>query len=337
MKHRENRGLRRGRFEWTVMALSVSAVGMLALSGAITAGAFRPVSSTISHGPVSGPCSVGTEPTFPGFDPVNHDVYVPNSLSSNITVLSATCVKVGTITLPFGSIPYAAAFDPANNEMYVTDIGLPGVYAISGTTVVSTITSSSFVAPAQLVWDPGDNLMLVADSYANAVIAISGSTVIGSVAVGSYPYGICYDPYYNVIVVANQASTNVTLLNAYSPLASALANINVSYGPTGCAFDIANHEDYILNGNQVTVMTGTGYVLANIPVGKYPKGIAWDQAKLAVYVTNGNAGTISVISGTSVVKTIKGVATTPYGLTYDEVNDRMYVAAFGSNVVYIVA
>ncbi|MFI5417782.1 MAG: YncE family protein [Candidatus Lutacidiplasmatales archaeon] len=320
------------------MAMSISAVGMLAFGGVLSAGAFHPVSGTIVHGPISGPCAVGTKPVRPGFDPVNHYVYVPNYGSANITVLSGTCTLVGTITLPSGSQPVSAAFDPADNEMYVTDLNLNVVYVISGTTVVSTITNTAFAALESIIWDPGDNLMLITDAYADAVFAISGTAVIGNVSVGSSPFGICYDPYYNVIVVTNQLSYNITLLNAYSPLSAPVGNVLLgSTTPYGCAYDVADHSDYIITGNNVTVMSGSGHILATIPVGKAPQGIAWDQAKLEIYVTNGIAGTISVISGTSVVKTIKGVATLPGGLAYDEVNDRMYVAAFSSGIVYIVA
>jgi hypothetical protein len=66
-------------------------------------------------------CTVGKQPGFPGYDPVNHEMYIPNSLSSNITVFKGTCTKVGTIKLPSGSFPLQAAFDPQNNHMYVTD------------------------------------------------------------------------------------------------------------------------------------------------------------------------------------------------------------------------
>ena len=50
-------------------------------------------------------CSVGSEPWQPGYDPVSHEVYVPNFDSSSVTVLKGTCTVAATIKLPSGSFP----------------------------------------------------------------------------------------------------------------------------------------------------------------------------------------------------------------------------------------
>ncbi len=275
-------------------------------------------------------CATGGSPMYSAYDPVNHYMYIPNFFTANITILKDTCTHVGTIALPAGSTPVAMAFDPANNEMYVTDSTNNAVYAILGHSVVSTITSALISAPWAITWDPGDSMMLVTDlGTTYNVVGIAGATVLGSTSTGSYPYGICYDPYFNTVLVLNAASDNVTFLNAYSPLSPPVGSAGTGSEPRACAFSPATSEDYIVNyqSGNVTVMTGSGTAVASITVGTYPTGIAWDQATLQMFVANHLKGSVSVISGTTVVHTLKGIAPTSEGATYDWLNNQVYVSS----------
>jgi DNA-binding beta-propeller fold protein YncE len=299
------------------------------------------VTPVVTHGPLA--CAVGTGPLVPAFDPVTREMYVPNNGGGNITVLNGTCHVVGTILLPTGNGPVAAAFDPATDKMYVTDDYLDQVYVILGMTVQHTIRSSLLNSPYDLLWDPGDGVMLVSNTGGDTVVAIAGTSVLGAVTVGSDPHGMCYDPFFATVLVLNYGVGNVTILNALDPLATPLANVGISGSGNTCVFDPADEHDYIAvvggltpsSPGNVTVMTGDGFVITTLTVGLSPNAIGWDQAKLVVYVAD-TTGTVSTISGYSVLKTTSVGAVNPYGIEYDAWNEKMYVASFTNDTLYVL-
>ena len=329
----------KGLAVWTATAGLAVVVAALFLIAPALAATVTPVAKGATPNSPGGPCATGNLPGWPAWNPVKHWMYIPNEFSGNITVLSGTCHLVGTITLPLGAEPIAMAFDPANNWMYVTDDGLNAVYGISGLTVKVTITSPLITAPIQIIWDPGDSMLLLTNDYGSfSVTGIQANVVVGSVGVGDTPQGICYDPFYNTVLVVNRFSQNVTILSGYSPLSLPLTkSVGVGSQPRGCVFDVANNYDYIVNqGNDnVTVMSGLGFVAGSVNVGQLPAGIGWDQATLRVMVANTLHGGISVINGFTVTKTIKAGIKSPQGMAYDGDNNEMYISGGGSNLAYI--
>jgi DNA-binding beta-propeller fold protein YncE len=271
-------------------------------------------------------------------------LYVPNDAGGNVTVLSGTCHKVGTVLLPRGNGPGSAAFDPADDSMYVTDSVLNHVYVIHGLKLVKTISSPELKGPYFALWDPGDSLMLIdndAFSTTGTVVGLYGYTVIGPVAVGSTPRGMCYDPYFATVLVMNFGSNNITILNALTPLSAPVATVVANETPSSCAFDPALSRDYVAmagftGAGNVTIMNGYGAVYAVLTVGFSPFRVAWDQADLRIFVAD-QAGNLSVLNGLSIAKTI----TLPYGevggLVYDDFTDQMYETSFANDAVYIVS
>jgi DNA-binding beta-propeller fold protein YncE len=293
---------------------------------------------------VKATCHAGNDPYMLAYDPVNHWMYVPNSNSGNVSVLSRTCHLVGTIDT--GGVPTHAAFDPANNEMYVaalTDV----VWVVHGLKIAHTISIGQQGVGGQdtaLVWDSDAGMMLLAGGGSTSTVyGIQGTTVVGSVGVDSGPQGLCYDPYHHTVLVVSggyPGSASVTILNAYTPLTSPIvASVPISVpnsDPRTCAYDPANNYDYIDNsygGDGVWVLYGNNASTVGIVYTGYGNlGIAWDQAALAMYVAD--YGHVTVIRGLSIVKTI----TTPDtnylgGAAYDEENDLMYVTD-AANYVY---
>jgi DNA-binding beta-propeller fold protein YncE len=327
---------------WVVAAVAIVAIvgTVAAASATVKTPEWRPAQGS---GPVAGPttCRVGSGPYFPGYDPVTHDVYVPNLNSGNVTVLSGMCTLVGTIKLPSGAEPVAATFSPQNNKMYVTDDGLDQVYVISGLTITHTITSSDFTSPFEMVFDPGDSLMIVGNDGSNDVVAIENLTVAGTITVGLFPEGMCYDPFINSIMVVNYGDENVTALNAFYPFGAQLGTSPALGGPgtdpEGCAFDYADDTDYVTNlgGNNVTMMNGYGVVFGAVTVGALPRGIVWDQSNLEIYVADSYSGHISVIKGDHQIRNLAAGINAPEGMAFDDANNFVYVASFTSDVVYI--
>jgi DNA-binding beta-propeller fold protein YncE len=252
----------------------VLAVAVLMLAPAFAGqSAMTHSSVNVATAPTSGPptvtavCAVGSGPRTPGFDPFDHDVYVPITGNGSLSVFDLGCNIVGTIALPPGAVPVAATFDPVNDRRYVANWSAsPGVspgeiWIIGGLTVIATITSSLLVSPAALLWDPNASMMLVSnDASPGSVAGIQGTTVVGAAGLGEYPQGMCYDPASGNVWVTDVYSDSASVLNASNPLAGPIANVSVPGLAWGCAFDPLDRLVYVTAGGtaQMTAFRGNG-------------------------------------------------------------------------------
>jgi DNA-binding beta-propeller fold protein YncE len=313
------------------------AAGMVLTSGlaAVVQGAVAPTANAALATPTS--CRVGHDPTIPAYDPVDHEVYVPNEGSGNITVIKGTCTVAATITLPRTSEPFAAAFDPATNCIYVTDVELNQVYVISGTSIRSTITGG-FDEPYGLGYDPAAGSLAVTNFAGNTVSFIdAGDTVSQTVGVGAGPDAVDYDLPYNTLDVANGGSDNVTILNAHFPF-DPVGNLAVGSDPQAVSYDPEDQEILVDNtgSNNVSVISGY-YLPLTISGFNVPLDAAWSQAHLRMYVTNnGASGKIFEVNGSSIAKRISDVKGAD-GVTYDDNNNDIYVTEESQSEVYVTS
>ena len=285
-------------------------------------------------------CVVGTSPHYDAYDPVNHDVYVPNVNSGNVTVLNAACKVVATVTLGVGTGPWAAAFDPVNNYVYVTDLSINKVSVISGTSLVTTISDPSFVSPAGIAYEPALFEIVVANSGSDTISYLypNSFTVFQVVTVGSNPTALLPFSLGSEagIFVANAGGNSVSVVSDYTVSGQ---TIPVGITPEAMAFDPADQTLYVANYGSNNVTTFDFEVIggdkASIPVVSHPTGIVWDQSKLEVYVADQGSSKISVIQGISVVRTITGPSGTGFtGLAYDDATDFVYVTAISTDQVF---
>jgi len=301
-------------------------------------GSVQPAVRTSPSVPSGTYCTVGTTPEFPAYDPVNHDIYVPNLGAGDLSILNDQCGVIKTVLFPSGAQPRAAAFNPGNNWVYVTDQHLDQVYVISGTALTLTITSPAFKAPYGVAYDPGDAVMAVADRGSNTVTFISGGIVAFTTTVGDGPTMFAYDPYFGTFLVTNYKSNSVTALDALDPALVDDLNIPVGTQPVGIAFDDADSLDYVADSGSgnVTVISGYGGLAGSVSVGKTPMGVTWDQAKLSIYVVDSGTNNVSVLRLLKVVRTIVGPSGSHLvGIAYNEASDQVFVTASGSKEVYI--
>lgn len=314
-----------------VLGLAIGIAALMLISAVSGAASATPVAKAVTK-----KCTVGKDPEVAGYDPVTHNMYIPNAMSGTVTVFSGKCTLVKTIKLPSGSDPIQAAFDPQNNRMYVTDYVLNQVYDIKGTKIAATITG--FDAPYGITYDPGDEVLAVANNYGDTVSFVLGTNIVGGESVGAYPNFIGYDPFQGTLLVTNFGSANVTIINAVS--LGHMGDEPVGSEPAGVAFDYANSLDYVTNyvSDNVSVIDGLGYRVATISGFSGPSFVAWSQASLHMYVTNVVNGKVYEISGYSIVKKV-GTSSSgyPVGVTYDEANDLMYVTESNSDTVYLLS
>jgi DNA-binding beta-propeller fold protein YncE len=282
--------------------------------------------------------SVGTGPEFDAYDPVSHDTYVPNTLSHSITILHG-CTVSATVSLPSHAQPEEAAFDPATNQVWVTDIHLSTVYVLSGATIAANLTGKWIKYPEGVGFDPGTGNMIVSSTDHDTLALYSGTTYVDSTPVGIVPIMFTFDPYFDVFLVVNFGSDNVTAMSANDPTnLSSHASIPVGYEPIGIAFDPADDYDYVANwgGSNLSIVAGDGLQSGSLSVGSNPRTLVWDQTTLSIDVANDGSGNVSKVQGLAVVGTITGPSLAEFdGITFDDATEQIYVSAYGLNDVYV--
>jgi len=329
---------------WTIGAVALAIVTVVVFSSAWASGLGWARSS--NAGPTSEaplqvasslktPCVTGYSPQFPVYDPVDHDIYVPNYNSANISVFTEACKSVGIITLAAHADPVAGVFDPQNDYLYVTDCGLNKVYLIQGLTVESSITDPSLSCPWIPTYDPENTYVIVPNSGSNTITVLNGNIVEKALEVGTGPTSVDYDPvdafepsqYTGIVVVANHQSDNLTVL-----LASNLTHLwddTVGGAPYQVIYDPASLSD-------VYTLPGSGQVgflqdFTTVNVGKNPMGIVFDQATLSDFVVCSGSHNVWEITDLGAVTHFElPSSVVPIGIAYSDANNNLYITAGGT-------
>src|SRR5205823_2152487 len=89
-----------------------------------------------SSGTIVAAIPVGNGPYGLAYDSGNAYVYVANSGSGNVSVISGMNVIA---TVPVGNYPGGVAYDSGNGYVYVTNCGSNNVSVIDGTIVIATV------------------------------------------------------------------------------------------------------------------------------------------------------------------------------------------------------
>jgi DNA-binding beta-propeller fold protein YncE len=328
-------GVRRGsgrRLLWAVVLVvamaTVSVVLVAAVGSPRDSAQARPV---VLSNPAT--CPVGSSPSVPAYDPVNHYLYVPDQESSNVTVLTPNCHSVASITLPVMAGVSAIVYDPADNDLYASDVYRGGVYVLHDLKLIHTIPSTKIECPTEPAYDPVLGDVVVGIGCGTPKLALlSGTAVvkeIGPTKIWESPGAMAYDPTSNRFLVAYPSNDNVTF---YNPTTfKVLGKIPVGNDPDSIAYDSANHFDYVssYDSRNVSVFSssGAGKLHATINVGSGPVNIGFSPKTEEVYVANSESANVSVINGTKLKAPIALFSSfsRPAGVVYDAVTEKMYV------------
>jgi YVTN family beta-propeller protein len=271
---------------------------------------------------VVGTVDGGGWPYGVAYDPKSGEMFVTNSGSGDISVLSGTTGRiVATLSIPFDPAPLSAtklyawsalgiAYDSSNGYLYV---------ASSGTI---EFTNGSFCACGNLT-----------------VINGSSNQVVGSYP-GGYEFdGVAVDPSNGTVFVTDSGFGIVEVFNGSS--GQQVRTLNVGYNPAGIAFDPADNQIFVANAgsNNVTAFNATSYVITKwIPAGDYPEAVAFDSANGTVDVANADSGNVTWINASTdrVVGTFP-VGSAPASVAFDPVTHQVYVANYGSDSLTVVA
>ena len=231
---------------------------------------------------------VGSDPFGVAIDNSTDTVFVTNTGSDNVSVLSASTERP-LASVPVGSSPYGVAYDWRTDEVYVANAGSDNVSVISASTYRVVASISVGPTPVGIVSDPRSGHLFVANNGGYNVSVISDRThaVAATVPVGNSPYGLALDNASDQVFVTNQGSNNVTVLDG--PTGAPLATIPVvapAADLQGIAYNAATDEMWIgagvswavsINASRYSV---TGYASVD------PSGAAYDSDQGTVCMTN---------------------------------------------------
>jgi YVTN family beta-propeller protein len=155
-----------------------------------------------------------------------------------------------------------------------------------------------------------------------------------TITIGASPYGITYDPVSGDAFVAVSGADAVVILDDQSVV---VGNITLGGAADFLAYDPSNFLLYasLVGNNSIAVINTTlKSVVSSVAVGTGPGWVAYDPASGTIYSVNREANTVSVISNSSVVKTIT-LDGLPFALAYDPSDGDMYVTNNAGTVFVI--
>ena len=250
---------------------------------------------------------------------------------------------------------YGAGFDPlAGSDDCGKDQGQDGfVYRIdTGSLEIDRVYPVGPV-PKFLAVTPDDRLLLVSNwcGFDVTIIDLATRVPLAEIEVGRYPRGIAVTSDGRRAYVAVMGSTDVAVIGLPAPpighrfempdsprLLSYLAGVGLS--PRHLVLGPDDRTLYAtLNGADavVAVDVATGDVVNRVRTGRQPRSMDISDDGTALYVVNYGSDTMSKIrTGDLAVLQQVDTAPRPIGITYDPLNDEVWVAAY-SGVIHVLA
>ncbi|MGA3023021.1 MAG: YncE family protein [Thermoplasmata archaeon] len=173
----------------------------------------------------------------------------------------------------------------------------------------------------------------------NRGLVLSGSLGEETIAVGSFPYGIAYDPVNRDLYVADFGSSSISVISTRTN--TVISTIPMPYGVDALVADDATGNVFVGDATStVFEINGTSNkVVANItPVqGDSPTVDVYDPQNGALYAVESFTNRVSIINASqfALVANI-GVGEAPIAATYDPANRDIYVVNEGSANITVI-
>jgi len=295
------------------------------------------VSNTLVPGNVD--AANGVSPYAVAYDSKKNEVFVANSESSSVTVISqATSTVLAVIFV--GGTPEGIAFDSGKGEIFVGGASTVSVISDATNTVVAAIPVG--MAPDGIAYDSGKGEVFVANWGSASVSVISDATnmVVSTISVGLGPDAIAYDSHNGEVMIANFASDNVSVISDATNKVT--TTIPMWYFPRGVAYDSEKREFFVSfsrcqnvsaglmcgNGSLSVISDSNNTVVATALVGGSTSGETYDSGKGEVFVSNTAMTAVSVVSdaNNSVAATIWLEHLNAVGLAYAGNDSEVFAA-----------
>ncbi|MCI4318844.1 MAG: YncE family protein [Thermoplasmata archaeon] len=282
---------------------------------------------------------VGSQPVGVAYDSGKGEVFVTNSGSGNVSVISdATDSVVATISV--GSKPYAAAYDSGKGEVFIANEQGGSVSVVNDTnnSVVATVSTGNY--PIGLAYDSGKGEIFVAgDQTSVFVISDSTNAVVATVGVGNVTQAVTYDATHGQVFTSMFDDQDLWGISDATNAVTSIVHVGTT--PIGLATDSAKGLVFTANSgsaNSTAVSTASRTVVANVHVGSSPSAVAYDPSQGEVLIANSGSANVSVISdATDKVVSTFPVGNAPYGIAFDTGKGVAFVTSYGSNDVTVAA
>ncbi|HXF82673.1 MAG TPA: YncE family protein, partial [bacterium] len=278
--------------------------------------------------------------------------YIPNSGSSNVTVLdlAAGSAPPATVALPGASLPWGVALNRAGTRLYVTNFGNGAVYVLDTAAHPPVLVATIAVRPmpiAVAVNAAGTRVYVSHQGFNTgaAVTVIDAAThaVLRTVDVGMRNTAIAVHPDGSRVYLAT--SSSVLVLDAGRLESGAVdiqATVVATRRPYALAMNASGSRLYVsgqASGTVAAIDTATNTLVAEGFVGISPVGLALSPDERRLYVANSGSGTLSVLDAITLqpaaVDVILGGAPSGVDVSAD---GRIFVtnSAPGANIVWVI-
>jgi YVTN family beta-propeller protein len=295
---------------------------------------------------------VGDDPVAVGIHSSLDTIYVVNSGSNSVSVISAlNDTKIKDIAV--GERPVAVGIDETTNKVYVVNAFSNNVSVISAennTKIGEDIPVGD--GPVAVGVSPATNKLYVVNSGSNSVSVISAlnDTKIKDIAVGERPVAVGIHPYRtNPVYVVNEGNNSVSVISALNDtkikdIAVGERPVAVGFNPSFQSLDtiyVVNSGPALINSSDtVSVISAENNtkIGEDIPVGDGPAAVGVSGGKVFI-VNRGAANSLSVISGENNTKIGEDipVGDFPAAIGIDETTNTVYVVNSGSNSVSVIS
>jgi YVTN family beta-propeller protein len=281
--------------------------------------------------------NVGDQPAAIVINAAGTRAYVSDSSNDGtVTVINlATQVIVTTIDVA-GSGDTEMAFRPGTNELWVTHRSTNSVSIINTTT--NTVITSPTVAggPVGIAFSANGATAYITASLTDQLIELNAATrtVADTYSVGDEPVAVAVDAERGQVVVANQGSDNLTLVD---PVADTTSTIALGNGPADVIVDASRDRAIVSNffdGTLSLVDLTTDTVDGTITIDSQPNGLTplFDQRLLFVATFN-NVHVVDLerdrrLGNWSTIPSTPDVAVTPNGRA-------AYSTTWGDNAIQV--
>ncbi|GAA4343184.1 hypothetical protein GCM10023184_43340 [Flaviaesturariibacter amylovorans] len=244
---------------------------------------------------IGSPITVGSFPFGVAVLPDRNKVFVSNSGSDNVSVIS-TATNTVTATINHTN-PHGLVASPDGSRVYVGGFSAGTVSRIDAATNVSTFMAN-VPSPEGMAVSPDGARLYVASATGNSLASVNTTTnAVTNIPVGTAPHGVAVTPNGQFVYVANNGSDNVSVVNTGSN--TVVATIVVGDAPLGVAVSPDGTKVYVANSgsdNVSVISTASNTVTATVNVGDYPYGVSVTPDGTQAYVANKNSNNLSVIN-----------------------------------------
>jgi len=214
---------------------------------------------------IGAPIPVGLAPFTIGFNPVNKQLYTPNSFSNDVSVIDVDPTHDGTSgqpntfntvvkTIPAGSITISIAVNIGDNKVYASNLFGNSVTVIDGNTndVADTIPVAS---PGGMFFDQSNNRLFIAESFVGQVSVYDGTSnsFLQNIPTGGFPGTPRLDSSTNRIFVPNLNDGTLTIIDQNT--LDVIGTVPVELGP---------FEVFVIGATQLIYVTHQFFGLLNI-------------------------------------------------------------------------